>query len=339
VDRPDDLLKPHARPIAYLGGLGVCAGFIPPVVIGAIWYPHLWPLATCIILATLITTLTGLLDDLHNLRPKYKVLGQVIAAAALYAGLCTVNVHREAANMFLLPFNELLGRSWAMPVWLAVPISALVTVVILVAASNATNLIDGLDGLCGGVTGIISLGFLALTTYLACYGHYHGGLDEFRVILCLGMAGAVFGFLPYNAPPASIFLGDAGSMLLGFFVATILMLFSREGTLRWFLGAGVIFSLPVADTALAVVRRALAGKSIFHGDRSHLYDQLVDRGMSVKQVVVLFYVLSVVAAALGVAQSVFLRLRHAILLDAIIAIAVAAIFIKKGMLRPETRKP
>jgi UDP-GlcNAc:undecaprenyl-phosphate GlcNAc-1-phosphate transferase len=329
VDRPDQLLKPHGRPVAYLGGLAVCVGFVTAVIVGMHKQPALWPLAGAILLASAVITLTGLLDDLKDLRPKYKVLGQVVAAAILFAGLCSAGIHVSAARMFFVP----LGIK--PPVWAAVPFSALLTLVVVVAACNATNLLDGLDGLCGGVTGIISLAFVALAVYLACSAGpdapYHE--YEFRVILCLAMAGAVLGFLPYNAPPASIFLGDAGSMLLGFFVATMVMLFALEGTLRWFLAAGVVFGLPIMDTGLAVVRRVLKGVSIFTGDRSHLYDQLVDRGMSIKQVVGLFYARALVAAALGLLQSLFLRGRYALLLDLGVLAAIGLVFAAKGMIR------
>ncbi len=329
VDRPDAGLKPHARPTAYLGGLAICVGFLVAIVVGVAGWPDLWPLAGAIAAAAVIITLTGLLDDLRELPPKYKVIGQVIAAGVLFAGLWTIGIHVSAARMFF----SIVGVE--LPVWLAVTISAGVTVAVMVAACNATNLLDGLDGLCGGVNGIIALAFVALTVYLACYGHHDTGPDQFRVILSLAMAGAVLGFLPYNAPPASIFLGDAGSMLLGFFVATMLMLFAIEGTLRWFLAAGVIFGLPIIDTALAVVRRMLAGVNIFAGDRGHLYDQLVDRGMSIKAVVGLFYLLALLAAALGVLQSIFLRTRYAIPLDAAILAVIVVILAAKGMFSPK----
>ena len=331
VDQPDDLLKPHGRPIAYLGGLAVCGGFLAAMLVGVAGKPELWPLALPIGLATVVIALTGLLDDLLSLAPKYKVLGQVIAAGILFLGLWHAGIHVSAARMFVRTFGV------QAPVWVAVPLSAVLTLVVVVAACNATNLLDGLDGLCGGVTGIIALGFVALAVWLACWAH-EPTTDQFRVMLCLAMAGAVLGFLPYNIPPASIFLGDAGSMLLGFFVATMILLFAREGTGRWFLAACVIFGLPIIDTALAVVRRVLTGVSIFTGDRSHLYDQLVDRGMTVKQVVVLFYALALLVAALGLAQAIFLRTRYALVLDLCILAIVAGVFVKKRMILPDRRE-
>lgn len=207
-----------------------------------------------------------------------------------------------------------------------------------IVTCNATNLLDGLDGLCGGVMGIISVGFLCLAVWLAMFNNFPG-TDEVRVVLCLAMAGAVLGFLPYNIPPASIFMGDAGSMLLGFFVGTMLVMFCQEGSARWFVGAWAIFALPTIDTGLAVVRRLVSGKSIFAGDRSHLYDQLVDRGMSVKQVVVLFYLLSTVTALLGVLCALYVRGRQAVMVYAILLVVTFLIFCKLGMVKPEARTP
>jgi UDP-GlcNAc:undecaprenyl-phosphate GlcNAc-1-phosphate transferase len=203
----------------------------------------------------------------------------------------------------------------------------------VVGACNATNLLDGLDGLCGGVTGIIALGFLALSVWLATWVRYPD-TEGLRIALCVAMVGAVLGFLPYNIPPASIFMGDAGSMLLGFFVATMMTLFCQEGNARWFLAACVIFALPILDTALAVVRRFLAGSSLFAGDRSHLYDQLVDRGMTVKQVVVLFYGLAVLADAMGVTVAICVQGRHAVILYGLVLAVIWLLFWKKGMIKP-----
>ncbi|MHC4986380.1 MAG: glycosyltransferase family 4 protein, partial [Planctomycetota bacterium] len=321
IDHPDDQLKAHGRPVAYLGGIGICVGLLAGLtafllamdgtgeewarVTGAIasgrfvelqtsWLWHLIAIA----LSSVIIALFGLWDDIRNIRPAQKVLGQVIAASVLLLG--GVGVHMASV------FNPLLPD---LPAWVEVVISGGMCLFLVVCACNATNLLDGLDGLAGGVTGIIALGFLALAVHLATYGEWHEieDVDTLRVGLCLAMAGALLGFLPYNIPPASIFMGDAGSMLLGFFVATMMAMFCREGTARWLLAAMVVFALPVLDTALAVVRRLLSGKSIFAGDRSHLYDQLIDRGMTVRQVVGLFYVFAALAAALGVLVAIFVR--------------------------------
>jgi UDP-GlcNAc:undecaprenyl-phosphate/decaprenyl-phosphate GlcNAc-1-phosphate transferase len=257
-------------------------------------------------------------------------VGQIAAALVLVVG----GVGHDMASVVLTP----LGIPFP-PFWILALISAVPCVVIVIAACNATNLLDGLDGLCGGVTGIVTLGFLALAVFLATYQHFEDTADPLRVGLCLAMAGAVLGFLPYNIPPASIFMGDAGSMLLGFFVATMMALFCREHHARFLLGACAVFALPILDTALAVVRRLASGKSIFTGDRSHLYDQLVDRGMSVKQVVGLFYFLAVLAAAIGVVVSIYLRTQYAAVVYAVLLVIIWTAFYRLGMVKPEPRHP
>ncbi|MCY2926762.1 MAG: MraY family glycosyltransferase, partial [Planctomycetota bacterium] len=297
VDRPDDLLKPHGRPVAYLGGIGICVGLLVGLVsylasmddLGRQWellaialgrfdynqlrHNPLWNLGG-IVLSCIVITLVGLLDDIRNLSPRAKVLGQVLAASILLLG----GVGAEMAQVFF-PFHHL-------DPWIIFPFSIAVCLITVVASCNAVNLLDGLDGLCGGVTAIIALGFLALSIWLASWNPILSPqMHLIQVVLCLAMVGGVAGFLPYNIPPASIFMGDAGSMLLGFFVAVQMAMFCEQGSGRWFLAALVVFALPILDTSLAVVRRLISGKSIFAGDRSHLYDQLVDRGWPVKKVV------------------------------------------------------
>ncbi len=352
VDRPDDLLKPHSRPIAYLGGLAMCFGLLAglAVYVAAVpetpwqWQQILSTLTTlprpnipllhlmAIALACVLMTAMGLLDDIHSLKPRQKVCWQVAGAVVLLAG----GVGDELINVLVYPLVDVS----TLPVWLVLPCSGILCVSIVVGTCNATNLLDGLDGLCGGVTEIISLGFLALAVWLAIWhgaDHPRHSFDLVRIVLCLSMAGAILGFLPYNIPPASIFMGDAGSMLLGFFVATMICLFGREGNARWVLAAFVVFSLPIADTGLAVVRRALMRKSIFAGDRSHLYDQLIDRGMSVNRVVLLFYVLATLAAVTGVTLAVLIPGQIAMLIYIGVAIVVWIIFWRLKMIKPPPR--
>lgn len=350
VDRPDDLLKPHARPVAYLGGIAICIGLLVGLgayiavmpdadghwsrlvdslgagQIGLLMDNPLWHVFAIAVSCVLITAV-GLADDILDISPRKKVYGQLLAAGILLIG--GVGDHMAKTIPFLGPI---------LPPWLLIPLSVAMLCVVVVAACNATNLLDGLDGLCGGVTGIIALGFLALAVWLAMWARYPG-VDQLRVVLCLAMAGGVLGFLPYNIPPASIFMGDAGSMLLGFFVAVMMALFCVEWSVRWLMAAIVIFALPILDTALAVVRRLLSGESVFTGDRSHLYDQLVDRGMSVKQVVVLFYALSAVAATLGVVMAIITRARYAAILYTILLTIVWVVFYRLRMIHPKPRHP
>jgi len=130
-------------------------------------------------------------------------------------------------------------------------------------------------------------------------------------------------------------MGDAGSMLLGFFVAVMIALFCEQGNARWFLASLVVFALPILDTSLAVVRRLLGRKSIFAGDRGHLYDQLVDRGMTVKKVVALFYLLAIASAVLGVVVAVYIRFRYALIIYTVLMAIIWLVFWKLRMIHPE----
>lgn len=361
VDRPDDLLKPHGRPIAYLGGVAMCLGLLVGLGAHLLIMPRLeeqwaslveswgaldlarvvqnpvWSLLA-ITVGCVVITIMGLLDDIYSLKPRQKIYWQVGVAMILVVG----GVGNKMAMILLGQFAP--ESAW--PLAAVLPISALMCIVLVVATCNATNLLDGLDGLCGGVTAIIAMGFLALAVLLAQYGDDPAvsnplltqDYNSLRVALCLAMAGAILGFLPYNIPPASIFMGDAGSMLLGFFVAAMMAMFCRENTPRWLLAAIMVYSLPIADTGLAVVRRIVSGKSIFVGDRSHLYDQLVDRGMSVKKVVVLFYFLAAAAAGLGVTLTWLLHGRQAIVVYAILAAIVWIVFWRMGMIKPPPKE-
>ncbi|MEI7837733.1 MAG: MraY family glycosyltransferase [Planctomycetota bacterium] len=351
VDRPDDLLKPHGRPVAYLGGIGICIGLLVGLVsytatledLGGHWgrltsalarfdygqlrQNPLWNLAG-IVLSCAVITLVGLLDDILNLRPRTKVLGQILAASILLLGGVGVQMGQA-----FFPFYH-------MDPWILFPVSIALCLIAVVASCNAVNLLDGLDGLCGGVTGIIALGFLALSTWLATWNPaLSPQMHLIQMVICLAMVGGIAGFLPYNVPPASIFMGDAGSMLLGFFVAVQMAMFCEQQSGRWFLAALVVFSLPILDTSLAVVRRLLSGKSIFAGDRSHLYDQLVDRGWPVKKVVFLFYALAIVGAVLGVLMAIHVRTRYAVPIYAVGMAGIWILFWKLGMIRPGAHAP
>lgn len=270
----------------------------------------------------------GLLDDLSVLSPRIKLIVSVaVAVLLLAAGLgddVIVNATNQVGVTFELPRER----------WLVLTYSVPVTVVIIVGASNATNLIDGLDGLCSGVLAIISLGFLVLALHL----HVHrttelwNSIDGVRVVLSMALVGASLGFLPMNRNPAKIFMGDAGSMLLGLNAAIILLLFSEEHRVRWMIASVMIFGLPVADMLLALVRRWRAQRPVMIGDRSHFYDQLVDRGLSVRTVVRISYGLSALFVAMGLLLT-FMRMRHCLLVYGVFVLGLLYAVHRFGMLR------
>lgn len=214
----------------------------------------------------LVIFLVGAIDDVFSLRARWKFLGQLVAACIAVAGGLTVGA---IVNPFA-PGEIELG-------WLAYPI----TVVYLVAYVNIINLIDGLDGLASGVTFISCLTLFVLATL-------SGRLDA--AALSISVAGATLGFLRYNFNPASIFLGDSGSLLLGFSLGTITLLnVTRMAGLTTMIIPLVISFVPIVDTLSAIIRRSRAHVSIGHADKGHIHHRLIDEGYDQKQAVLLIY--------------------------------------------------
>jgi UDP-GlcNAc:undecaprenyl-phosphate GlcNAc-1-phosphate transferase len=327
VDRPDGVLKPHARPIAYLGGIAVFCGWIAGILVGLaqVGLSQFDLVATVgILVAGLAITATGLVDDILDIRPVTKVVCSVAVAAILLA----TGTGEDLFTIFRWFMPMPASRVWI--VALSVPIS----VFIIVGACNATNLIDGMDGLCSGVLSIISIGFFVLAAHLALWGEPEP-VDPLCITLSLAMAGGALGFLPYNRNPARIFLGDAGSMLLGFNAAVLILLMGRAGIVRWMVGALMIFGLPIYDMLLTLVRRWRNGRPLMGGDRSHFYDQLIDRGYTVRQVVAISYALTAFFVVLGCA-TMYIRTRYVICVYLAVTLCVAAVAWKLDMVRVES---
>ena len=185
----------------------------------------------------------------------------------------------------ILPdFSEIVGPfGWQMSDATEIAIGIPVVIFFVIGATNSLNLLDGLDGLCGGVTVIITAGMLLLSIHRSTFAFSSHG-DTARVIVCLALVGGVLGFLPFNRHPAKIFMGDAGSMLLGFVVAAIMMLLARKAP-RWWIASIIVFGLPILDTGTALLRRIINKRPLFVSDRGHIYDQMIDRGIPLKRTV------------------------------------------------------
>ncbi|MBA7613160.1 putative undecaprenyl-phosphate N-acetylglucosaminyl 1-phosphate transferase [subsurface metagenome] len=327
VDRPDALVKTHREPIAYLGGIGMLIGLTVGVLAGIgclrneeFFSPALkWLLG--ILAGGAIACFVGLADDMFDIKPTKKLLGQVLAAVILLFVGITPNLYRITDPLNLqMPHN------------LEIILEVLIVIFFVLGATNSLNLLDGLDGLCAGVTAIITIALLLLSIHLATWGASEVG-DPVRIIICLGLVGGVCGFLPFNRYPAKIFMGDAGSMLLGFMIAALMLLFA-EGIPRWWMASIVVFGLPILDTAVALVRRLLNHRPLFVSDRGHIYDQMVDRGIPLKKTVAICYVLAGVYAIVGVVMSQ-IRTRYAAVVYVFVFVVSAVIVWKKGYLKME----
>ncbi len=327
VDRPDALVKTHREPIAYLGGIGMLIGLTVGVLAGIgclrneeFFSPALkWLLG--ILAGGAIACFVGLADDMFDIKPTKKLLGQVLAAVILLFVGITPNLYHITDQLNLpMPHN------------LEIILEVLIVIFFVLGATNSLNLLDGLDGLCAGVTAIITIALLLLSIHLATWGASEVG-DPVRIIICLGLVGGVCGFLPFNRYPAKIFMGDAGSMLLGFMIAALMLLFA-EGIPRWWMASIVVFGLPILDTAVALVRRLLNHRPLFVSDRGHIYDQMVDRGIPLKKTVAICYVLAGVYAGIGLVMSQIRTRYAAIVYVLVFAVSGLAVW-KKGYLKME----
>jgi len=328
VDRPDDLVKTHKEPIAYLGGLGMLVGLTVGALAGIgylrneeFFSPGLMKWLLGVLAGGAIACFVGLADDLFDIKPAQKILGQVAAAVILVLVGIVPNLHHITGPLNL-----------AMPHSLEVILEVLIVIFFVLGATNSLNLLDGLDGLCAGVTAIITVAMLLLSIHLATWGTSEIG-DPMRIIICLGLVGCVFGFLPFNRYPAKIFMGDAGSMLLGFMVAALMILFAEQIP-RWSMASIVVFGLPILDTATALLRRLLNKRHLFVSDRGHIYDQMIDRGIPLKKTVAISYALAGMYALIGLIMSQ-IRTRYALIVYIVVFVISAVVVWKNGFLKME----
>ncbi|HWE04219.1 MAG TPA: MraY family glycosyltransferase [Tepidisphaeraceae bacterium] len=354
VDRPDLVRKIHRAPVAYLGGVAVFFAWLCGLFVSQFMMLHRidpgWPVDRgvahpivpfSIVMGAVVIVTLGLVDDARGLKPGVKISGQILAAIFLLGDGIGIDATRPLLQAFSGHVTHFVGYagnpSLLSPDWLVYVTSGLVVIAIVVGCCNASNLMDGLDGLCGGVTAIIALGFLIVATQLAMVG---GGIntnrDAIRVIMALALLGAVLGFIPYNFNPASIFMGDTGSMFLGFACAAMMIEMSHEHS-KWFLASMVMFALPILDTSLAFARRYLNGRPLFSADRQHIHHQLLARGLTINQAVLASYALAIVFGVLGTSM-LFMRTRYAIALYLVIFGYLIVMAYKIGMVHERVQK-
>ena len=312
IDATDEERRVHAVPTPRIGGLAVFFGFAFAlfVVLGfALSSPYaLFPSIlhlgvqqkleavndqfsaahrlVGLLFGSMLILGVGMWDDIMQLRSRNKFIAQIVVALiSMLYGFIIPGVTN--------PFVHSAANNWIdFPIWIGIPL----TLVWYVGMMNAINFIDGLDGLLSGVTVIASL-------YLFAIAVLHANPTVALVVVAL--AGAALGFLPYNFNPAKIFLGDAGSLFIGYVFATV----SIIGASKTAIAVSVVvpllvLALPVLDTAAVIFRRARAGKSITQADRGHFHHQLIFRfGLNVRQAVLLIYALCVVLGALGLTFS------------------------------------
>jgi UDP-GlcNAc:undecaprenyl-phosphate GlcNAc-1-phosphate transferase len=301
-DEPDQAVKIHRQPIPYLGGCAIwLAWTVPMLVYGLMADDVNWRALGALLAGGTVAFATGLVDDLKEIDPRTKLIGQAAAGAILLLGGIRWSAY---PNLPWLPVLDLAADSL-----FVLGICVAVHFLVVIGATNATNLLDGLDGLCSGVTVTIAIGYLLLATSLAAWANpawnpvnpVRYEYSSLIIIVAFALVGAAVGFLPYNFPPARIFMGDAGSIFIGYVLGAMMIMFaSRHGMVKWFVAALFIFGLPIFDTGLALIRRVLNHRPIMMPDRSHLYNQMVDRlGLSVRATVGVLLLVSGFMAVAG----------------------------------------
>ncbi len=307
IDVPRDERRMHNRPIPRLGGLAVFAGFS----VASLVFCEISPSLLALWAGGLVIVTLGALDDIFRLNSLIKLAVQILVAFIPVSQGLTI-------KFFNLFGNYIILGSFEIPV----------TVFWIVGLTNAINLIDGLDGLSCGVSAICSLSLLFCTIMLG---------DNPGITVLTGLlAGACLGFLPFNTNPAKIFIGDTGALFLGYTLSVLSLegLFKTHTVLSFMIPLS-IFGLPLFDTAFAIVRRILSGRSPFSADRGHIHHRLIDMGFNQRQSVGILYS---VCGILGIAAVMF-TMDNLVRTGIIILVGLTIFFLNFAIIKnPVTRE-
>lgn len=299
--------NPNARrinkvPMPTAGGLAVfiafavsVLGFLPGIIkhlnVDGVYIHYVLPL----VLAGGIIILTGLIDDVKELKPLPKLCGILIAATIIW--LWT----DFRFDDFKIPFG---GPLIHFPNW----VSFLLTVLWIVAITNAVNLIDGLDGLVSGVS-IISLTTMGIVSYFFLHDS-----NIFLPLTIFILVVSIAGFLPYNYHPAIIYLGDTGALFIGFMIGVLSLQGLKNSTAVAVVTPMIILGVPITDTVVAIIRRSLSGKKIYEADRMHLHHRLLSMGLTHRGTVLVIYAISFIFSLTSLLLNVSSRLGGVLLM-------------------------
>lgn len=308
VDVPKDDRRMHTKPMPRFGGLGIFIGTMSAAIIAAyVLLPLLDPLLQDgaagklggIIAGGCLMYIVGVVDDLRGLGAKTKFLLQIMCAGVV----CAFDIR-------ITFLTNHLGEGHG---YLNDVVSIFVTIVWIVGITNAVNLIDGLDGLAAGTAAIASIA-IAYTAYI------HGMYTV--TILMVAVAGGALGFLPYNFYPAKIFMGDSGSLFLGFMLASVSIIGPvKSATVIAVIVPFLVLGLPIFDTGFAILRRMIHGRPIMEADKGHLHHRLIAAGMGQKRSVLMLYGVS---GIMGIGAILFSR---DLFLESLGLFIIAAMFI------------
>lgn len=311
----------HRGSIPRLGGLGIFVSFAATIAIFSIWQSEkVYELAETLnvlplILSALLIFAMGFIDDLVNLKAWLKFAIE----------LC-LGIYLVMAGFRFRSIPVPWGSGAIDLGWFSYPL----TVMWIIGVTNALNLIDGMDGLAGGVAAISSFTF-AVLFYMQGY--------RLSAQFCFALTGACMGFLLYNLPDACIFMGDSGSLFLGFTLSMLPLLpHQAMGEETGLLSSSVLLSIPIFDTLMAILRRKRAGRSFFHADKGHIHHCLLARGLSTRQALGVLYGIMLVLSA-TVLSALALPIRYCFPLQLCVLAAVLSFFFSMGTSRIEEENP
>jgi UDP-GlcNAc:undecaprenyl-phosphate GlcNAc-1-phosphate transferase len=279
IDEPD-YRKVHVRVMPRLGGLAIYISFVSAyLIISPAVEPSFAKPVLGLLIGSFVIVITGIIDDIFQLSPKWKLLGQLIASGiVIYFGL--------TIDLVNIPF----GQSNISIGWLSIPL----TVIWIIGVTNSINLIDGLDGLSAGVSAIATLTILVIALMMP---------NVTVVLLSIILLGSLIGFLFFNFHPAKIFMGDSGSLFLGFTLATLSIMGFKQAAVVSLLIPVMILGVPLSDTFFAIMRRFLNKVPISKPDKNHLHHCLLQLGYSHRKTVLIIYGISLIFGTSAVLSS------------------------------------
>lgn len=271
IDRPRDDRRIHDRPIPRFGGIAIVLGTSIAMIIPALRNP----LLKTAIIGGLLMYLLGALDDKFDIKPVFKFIGQWAIASLVYFMGIRINFIGHIFEFSHSGANLMLNGGFAY----------IITVLWIVGVTNAVNLMDGMDGLAAGTTMIMAMS-LAYVAYI--HGSRLGSMSV--CVAMMAVAGGCAGFLPYNFSPAKTFMGDGGSLYLGYMIAVLSVISPlKRATMVGAIIPILALAVPLFDTVFAIVRRLWRGQSIMTADKEHLHHHLMAAGYGQRRSVLIIY--------------------------------------------------
>ena len=309
LDIPNER-KVHTKPIPRLGGLAIYFGFL----FGYMLFGSHSVVMNAILIGSFIIILIGSIDDVKSVPARYKLIGEIIAAmvVSIYGGILLKDISFFGIYLNFGVFSYPL------------------TILFIVAAINCINLIDGLDGLACGISSIYFLTIAIIASLLKLP-------FDLEITLSLIMFGSTLGFLVHNFYPAKIFMGDSGSMFLGYIISIIALLGFKNVTLTSFIIPLLLLAIPIMDTLFAIIRRLINHKPITAPDKNHLHHQLLKLNISHRSAVLIIYLIDILFALASIVY-VLKDQVLGIIIYTILLIIVLILILKTNIIRGDKRK-